>query len=133
MSRTDDLLLTDIAHSKDLLRAADGDLDTIKGIANVREALFRRLMTTPGSLIHRPEYGVGIKSWQNATMTLDNQRSLAKKIQQQFERDFRVAQVTSVRVIQDPQVPGKVTIFVKVIIDGYEEASMEFVPFGRVG
>ena len=130
MSRIDELLLTDIAHNKDLLRAADGDLDKITGIENVKQALFRRMMTTPGSLVHRPLYGVGIKSWQNAPFSLDSQRSLAKKIQEQFQRDFRVNEVTSVRVIQDDDIPGKVVVFVKVKIIGLEETQMEFIPFG---
>ncbi len=80
MSQLNEFLKTDIAHKGDFVETPSGDLDVISGLDNVKEALFRRLITTPGSIIHRPGYGVGLKNWQNALNTLENQRKLAVKI-----------------------------------------------------
>lgn len=122
-------LLTDIAHKNDVIRAANGDLDTIKGLANIKEALFRRLMTTPGALAHRPEYGVGIKDYQNAPNSLANQRSLALRVKDQFERDPRVKEVLGLRFDTNDKEPDKTTIIVRVTIAGFEEVELDFQGF----
>ncbi len=127
----DDLLGTDIAHKSDLLVTPGGDLDTITGLANVKEALFRRLMTSPGTLAHRPNYGVGLKNYQNAPNSLSVQRELAGKIQEQFEQDPRVEGVLGVSVGYSDDNPGLVTLTVRVKIVGYSEQAMEFTPFGE--
>ena len=130
MANIEEFLLTDIAHKSDLLRAADGDLDKITGVKNLKDALFHRLLTYPGSLAHRPDYGVGIKDFQNAPNTIDNQRALALRIKEQFEQDFRVREFSGMRVVINDNDPGNVTIVVRVKINGLEEAEMQFVPFG---
>jgi phage baseplate assembly protein W len=130
MALVDEALLRDIAHNKDLLVAANGDLQTVFGPENVRQALLRRLITTPGALAHRPDYGVGIKDFQNAPASLDNQRDLALRVKEQFERDFRVSSVTGLRFQVDDEQPEKTTIFVKYNIIGVGEVEQPFVPFG---
>lgn len=126
-----DLLLTDIYHNKDLKAASDGDLQTVRGIENVKMALFHRLVTSPGSLVHRPDYGVGIKDFQNAVMSIDNQKAIAKRINEQFLRDFRVEEVTGVSITQDRQNPAVVKIFVRVKVAGFNETLLDFIPFGE--
>lgn len=130
MALIDENLLRDMAHNQDLLRAPDGDFDWVEGVANLKEALLRRLITQPGSLAHRPDYGVGIKDYQNAVANLDNQRSLAVRIKEQFERDFRVESVEGMRFQVDDDTPDKITIFIKVNIAGFGEVELPFVPFG---
>ncbi len=127
----DDLLRTDIAHKGDLVLTASGDLDTITGLANVKEALFRRMVTNPGALAHRPNYGVGIKNYQNAVNSISVQRELAGKIQEQFEQDPRVEGVKGVSIQYDQTNPSIVILTVRVKIVGYSEQEMSFTPFGE--
>lgn len=131
MADITEVLGTDLAHSKDLVRSSTGDLDTINGLANLKQALFHRLITVPGSLVHRPLYGVGIQTYQNAVNSLATQRQLALRIQEQFEEDPRVEAVTNVRVLNTNLRPELVTLVVAVKVVGYGEDAMTFTPFGE--
>lgn len=133
MALIEERYLKDIAHKKDLVRANNGDLDTIEGTRNLQQALLRRLITTPGSLVHRPEYGVGIKDFQNAPNNLDNQRALALRIKDQFERDFRVESVEGMRFNADDDFPDNVKIFIRIRALGLGEVELPFTPFGGGG
>lgn len=130
MAKIDEAYLRDIAHAPGdgFLVAADGDIDTVSGIENVKAALFRRLMVVPGTLVHRPNYGVGVKNFLNAVNSLDNQRALATRIKEQFELDFRVREMIGMRVTTEEG--GKVIIFVRVDLEGFGEVQLDFVPFG---
>lgn len=132
MAKIEQFYLTDISHNlTDYVKASNGDVDRISGIANVKSALFRRLITKKGSLTHRPDYGVGMQSYLNAPNSLENQRSLAVAIKEQFERDIRVKQVLGMRATVDDTDPSKIIIFVKVDLEGYGEEEIGFVPFGE--
>lgn len=130
MSQTD-VYLKDIAFKSDFVLTASGDLDTIEGLENVKEALMRRLITSPGTVVHRPEYGVGIKDFQNSLNSLEKRRRLAARIAEQFVLDERVESVTGVSVNSDDNNPGMVSITVRVKLVGYDEQQMTFVPFGE--
>lgn len=134
MSRLEETLLVDIWHETSVggAEAADGDLQDVRGLRNIREALVRRLVTIPGTLVHRPTYGVGIRNFQNSIMSLENQKVLAVRIKDQFEQDTRVEEVTKFRFVNDDNDPSKLIIFITLRIAGYGEASMEFIPFGDV-
>jgi len=132
MSQLDEFLKRDIAFKGDFVQTPTGDLDVIAGLDNVKESLFRRLVTTPGSLIHRPEYGVGLKKFQGAANSLDNQRTLASLIKQQFEEDPRVEEVTGVSVFVDDNKPDTIEIICRVSIVGYGETGFNFLAFGDV-
>lgn len=116
MSKADDFYLIDLSFNGDLEAAPNGDLQTITGLNNLRQALFNRLVTVPGTLIHRPKYGVGAKLWQNKIATLGNQRELALRIRDQFQQDFRVDSVESVLFSQ--QANGEFLVKYKVIAKG---------------
>ncbi len=130
MANLEEFLGTDIAFKGDFIKTATGDIDIISGLENVKNALFHRLVTSPGTLIHRPDYGVGIKDFQGAPMTIDTQRQLALRIKEQFEQDTRVEAVSGVRVNVGDLTPDKLTIVVRVKIRGYDEETAEFTPFG---
>ena len=132
MALVDEALLTDIAHRKDLLLAPKGDVQTISGFENYRQALLRRLITTPETLVHRPTYGVGIKDFQNAPSSIANQRKLALRIKEQFEQDPRTLSVEGFKFDVDDNTPEKITIFVKVTAIGFGEVELPFQPFGEV-
>lgn len=129
MSRLSDNMLIDLKFNGDFGVTPTGDIETITGRDNLRQALFHRLITVPGSLAHRPGYGVGIKRYQNAIDTIDQKRDLVLKIQEQFAQDRRVLDVIAVRFTQDEINPGKFTVLVKVRAVGYNEFDTEFDPF----
>lgn len=132
MSQLDEFLKTDIAHKGDFVVSASGDLELISGLENLKEALFRRLMTTKGAIIHRPDYGVSIKSFQSALNSIENQRRLAGTIKEQFELDPRVEAVTGVSFKVDDNKPDMIQVNCKVSVRGYGETGFSFVAFGDV-
>lgn len=123
---------TDIVHSGDLQVTSGGDLQTISGLANLKIALFHRLMTVPGTLLHRPLYGVGITMYQNAPVSYGLQQKLASIIQEQFMQDPRVQDVSSVSVsaTDTDSATTRIKIFITPV--GYSEQEMIFTPFSGV-
>jgi hypothetical protein len=131
MASITELLGRDIVHKSDYVRAVAGDLDTVEGLTNYKLALFHRLITSPGSLIHRPNYGVGLKDFQNSPSTLGAQRQLAIRIKDQFELDPRTDEVLGVRYDVSDSEPEKTLIIVRVRPVGYDELEATFIPFGE--
>lgn len=132
MAEVDEFYLEDLVHDQGtLLESASGDLDTVKGLSNLKQALYHRLITRKGSLIHRPDYGVGIKDYQNAVGSMTTFRKLAAAIDEQFRQDFRVQDVTNVKIDQDANNPSLFKIVVTVQTAGYAEVSLTFKPFGE--
>ena len=131
MANIDEALFRDITHIRDFERTSTGDLGLIEGLANVRNALLHRLVTEPGTLIHRPEYGVGIKRYLNAPNQTGFQRELAFRIRDQFLRDPRVEQVLGVQVKNDETNVAMTKILVRVKIIGYTEQELAFLPYGN--
>lgn len=101
MSEIDKSYKIDKLHDKDYYATASGDFVQVSGIDNVKQRLMHRLMTRKGSLIHRPDFGVGIKDYKNAPLTLSVQQSLALRIKQQMLLDPVVTEVTRVSVKKD--------------------------------
>ena len=130
MSTVDEIIGTDLAFKTDFLTTSTGDLATVTGLSNLQEALLRRLVTQPGSLIHRPEYGVGVKDFQNSVKSIANQQKLALIIKEQFELDPRVESVLGIQVITDDYKPNKIQFLIRVKPTGYDETQMSFIPFG---
>lgn len=130
MADIEESFLRDIAHKNDMAESASGDLQQVSGIANIKQALFNRLVTYPGSLIHRPDYGVGIKDFQNSINNLANQRNMALRIEEQFKRDIRVQDVLNIRFNVENDKPDTLQVWVKVVLQGLGEQEMQFVPFG---
>lgn len=123
----DEFYRRDIAHVGDFVRTPTGDLATIAGVENVRRALLRRLLTTKGSLVHRPDYGVGIKSFQNGIADSAQKIRLAVILKEQFERDERVEEVLGLTVGVDVEQPEVIRIKTKVKLIGLGE---QFFAFG---
>lgn len=125
-----DALLRDLKFENGDLVREGGDLATVDGIENVRQALLRRLVTMPGSLIHRPQYGVGIGQFQGALASFATQQQLALRIQEQFAREDRIESVDRVVVSVQDQQPDMTRVLVTVKIVGYGDRVLEFIPFG---
>jgi phage baseplate assembly protein W len=131
MADINETFLTDIQHDNDFVKEddPDGDLTTISGLDNYKQALMRRWMTTPGSLLHRPNYGAGLKDLQGAPNTLQSKRDIARRIKEQALRDSRTEEVTSVTFENEDLEPEKLTIIVSVKPAGYEDVTIELQPF----
>lgn len=131
MADVDQFFGIDIAFKDDFLANQTGDIDKITGLQNVKDSLVRRTITEPGTMIHRPEYGVGLKRFVNALNSLDNRRELANRIKYQWERDERVDEVISVSVDSEDDNPERVTIAVRVRLIGYGEAQVNVIGFNE--
>ncbi len=133
MATIQQVLKTDIKHQKDFVKTdSGGDIQSISGFDNIREAILRRIVTEPGTLIHRPGYGIGLKHFQNAPMTLATQQEIAKRLQEQLTRDSRIASLLSVSVESEDRTPEKAVINLSVKLEGYDEPQMIEIPFGEV-
>lgn len=131
MAKILDVLFTDLKHQDDFFRkGTTGDLDTMNGLENITQALFRRLVSSPGSLVHRPDYGVGAKNFQNAVARLETKREFALRIRDNFERDSRVLEVAGVRFETTDDAPEKTVVIVRITIVGFDEPNtFKFKPF----
>lgn len=113
---------------------AKGDIDRISGLLNLKKALYHRLITTKGSLIGRPDYGVGIKNYLNAVNSQSTQRKLANAIQEEFEKDERVSKVLGVNIKKDISQPDVVSVSVRVLatVSGEELFNFSISEYGNI-
>lgn len=131
MASIDELYARDVKHIKDFSRTATGNLELIDGRDNLKQHIYRRIMTEPGSIAHRPNYGVGLKSFQNAPLTLDVKRTLAQRIKDQLEQDVRISRVDGVRVENEDSSPELIKLIVRITPVGFTDAvELSFRPFG---
>jgi len=124
-----DAFKKDIAHVGDLVKVPPGGLGTISGVANLKEALFHRLMTVPGTLVHRPTYGVGMPLFQNRLSSFAVQQRLSSLIQEQYKQDPRIEDVKSISIQAEDDTPQQTVISIVVQPVGYSEVTLKFTPF----
>ena len=72
-----------------------GDLALEQGIENLKQAILHRIITVPGTLLHRPTYGIGLPSYQGSLDNLATRQDLMRAMQEQFSDDPRVQELTS--------------------------------------
>lgn len=108
-----------------------GDVALVEGLENLKQALFNRMITVPGALKHRPNYGVGVPLYLNALSSLFKQQELAGRIKEQCEQDPRVEEITAVALDYTDEKPEKVRVIVRVKPAGYDETKMIFQGFGE--
>lgn len=73
---------------------ATGDLLLVDGRANARAALRRRLVVSPGTLIHQPDYGVGLLDALELPNTSALRTQLSTGARRNLLADDRVAEAT---------------------------------------
>ena len=130
MANLEETFLTDLKFDKDLVRVTDeGDLETISGLDNYKAAMLRRWTTPPGALAHRPNYGAGLRDYQNAPAKLDTKRQMAKRIEEQALQDPRTESVLGVNFQTEDLSPEKTIVGVRLKPIGYSETTIEFNPF----
>lgn len=125
-----DVYKKDLHFDFDIKTTPTGDISVVNGVESVRLALFRRLITSKGSIIHRPDFGVGIKDFQNGLNSYSNQTTLANLIKEEFEKDPRVQSVSKVRIKNNNSDPSLLEISISVNILGVGDNSLTFIPFG---
>lgn len=132
MSAVNDSFLIDLEFDGGIKSSPNGDIQLIKGQENLKQALFNCLVTVPGSLAHRPTYGVGVQKWQNDIGSVSKQQSLAIEIKRQFEKDLRVEKLVSVSIILDAERPGLFLVRYKVLAVGIGDLEDTVNPFGDI-
>lgn len=91
-----------------------GDLKTVKGIQNLRQALIMRLMTPEGGLLHHPDYGSRFHLLLGQAGTPNNLQKVKIEIERCLRADPRVDDV----IVSSVQLNGDIataTIAVKPI------------------
>lgn len=85
---------------------ATGDWPTVAGRANLHAALRRRLVTAPGEMVSRPDYGGGLPLYVGALNSAADRASLANEARLNVLRDPRLerALVAVEEVVDSPQV-----------------------------
>jgi hypothetical protein len=58
----------DLSYPGDLVVRGSGDLERTTGLGALRAAFARALITTPGELFWRPNYGVGATEFLNVPL-----------------------------------------------------------------
>jgi|GEM_PF-6186304 len=88
---------------------ASGDLQLVTGEASVAQAMRRRTMTVPGSLVHRPDFGAGLPADIERSSSPGARAELAARIRLQANQDPRVSDVAvavSAGVADEPFADG---------------------------
>ena len=86
-----------------------GDLQTVEGYANLRAAVESCGITTPGELIHRPEYGGGLVVAVETANTPTGQSRLANQLRRALLRDSRFGTDSKLAVSAKPGLPNDPT------------------------
>lgn len=76
----------------------DGDWLMVEGIAALRQAIIRRIITNPGEWQTSPDYGVGARNYVKERNTRASREALSNRIKDQLSQDPRVAKVEQVVV-----------------------------------
>lgn len=132
MAGINDSFLVDLQHSGDFSNDSKGDLKTISGLDNLKQSIYNRLITVKGTIVHRPEYGVGLKLYQGVMSTLSNQRDLALKIREQLLEDTRIESIDGVKFDVDSDLQaGNFIVTIQVTATGVGSFSQTINPFGE--
>src|SRR5712671_2936351 len=91
-----DLFGVDIRFDDDVLVTASGDYATVEGYAALKQAIYIRLITTPGEYAVFPDFGCGVARWVKKRMSKSDQDSLRQTIIEQLSKEERIQKVEEV-------------------------------------
>lgn len=119
---TKDLYGKDLFFSDDTQLNAAGDYLTVDEKEALRQAIYRRLITSPGEFAVRPGYGVGLGAYVKKRLTPALLDELRQKILDQLRQDDRIDKVIEV-VTESYTVSGQtgIKVYVKVRALGQEQ------------
>lgn len=90
-----------------------GDVPSLSGRDNLSRAIMRRLVTQPGSLVHRPTYGCGVLGYVGLANSPAVRSKLANAIRANLLQDRRLKDVSvslAVGAADDPSATGTITV-----------------------
>lgn len=114
---------TDIYFRNDYSVTSAGDYLLVSGLKNLREAIYRRLITRPGEYKHVPSYGVGLLTYLKKPLTNQVIDELRTVITEQLLQERRIETVAHVGI---EKVEGGVKIGLIVRAAG---RALRFRPF----
>lgn len=129
MSNINNNFKIDLAFDGDFKSSSSGDLEQISGKDNLKQKIFNKLMTVPGTLLHRPDWGIGITQYQGSVSSIEKQREIALKIKEQLEEEDGILSVKSVSIKNNDPVTGAFEISLKIEAEGVGEIVIEAQPF----
>jgi phage baseplate assembly protein W len=111
----------DLMYDNDLHLDSAGDYLLLDGKAALKQALYHRLMVSPGEYALRPEYGAGLARLVKRRMSRSELDGIEQRIVEQLSRDDRIERVIEVKAesysIGDK--PG-LKVYVKILVVGQE-------------
>ena len=93
-----DLWLDVRVDGADLVTTAAGDFAIVDGEECLRQALIRRIITSPGEWATLPDYGCGARLYVKARNTPATRAELSERIRSQLSREPRVERVAAVAI-----------------------------------
>jgi phage baseplate assembly protein W len=112
VSAEERILGRDIYLSTDLAPDGRGGVATVAGLANLRQAIERLLLSSPGDIYHRPDYGVGLRDFLNKPVTDMVGKKIKARVREVLSLEPRIALVQSVSVA----VTGDNALVVSVVV-----------------
>lgn len=106
---------TDIYFENDYIITDKGDFQLLKGVANLRQSIYHRLITRPGEYKFVPEYGVGITTYTKAKRTNSNLDRLKNAIRANLIRDPRLTNVPKINI---EYIPDGIKVAIAVDVAG---------------
>jgi len=114
---------TDLLFDGDYAVGQDGDYILLSGLENLRQAVYRRLLTKPGEYKFVPEYGVGIQLWVKRKRTPAILKQLESAIRENLLREKRIERIVDIAI---QNIEGGVQINIAVKASG---RFLRFSPF----
>lgn len=115
---TRDVYGYDVGFRSDFLITAGGDYVRVGGVENVKQAIYRRLITRPGEFRFRPTYGVGIQDFVKKPPTKAVLDTLRQRIVDQLSLDVRLAEVDVTVASDTVQGVAVIKVYVKAVVGG---------------
>lgn len=95
----EELLGTDLFEKEfDSVWDTNDDYALVSGLANLKQAVYHRLITNPGELFAHPNYGCGLEEYVGAPINVQMKGDIARRIKEQLAQEQRIAKVTDIRI-----------------------------------
>lgn len=123
MDYQESILGRDIFQENDIRVTPSGDLETVAGLDAYLQRIDRMLVTNPGEIFHRPEFGIGIYRFLNQPNTSDNVAKLYNAIRSNISNDSQTERVDAINIERSED---QVIVNIQVIAKGGVPVGAEF-------
>jgi len=107
----------DLRYPGDLVVRGSGDLERTRGIEAFKSAFARALITSPGELFWRPDYGIGATEFLNRPINKATILDLKNRIRRSAQSEAAVERVDELEVSYSP-TSELLEVRVRVLIAG---------------